>query len=81
MHQSIPSAGIPPKQNAREFFEVVKNPAPGQNFSAKALPLGQENTNPGEYFERSSQFFLLIGVEILEFCRNQTFKKTGRLIF
>ena len=46
MHQSIPSAGIPPGQTPREFFEVVKNPAPEQNFSAKALPPGQENTNP-----------------------------------
>ena len=61
------------------FFEVVNSPAPGQNFSAKARPPGQEKTYPGEYFERSSQLFLLIGVEILEFCRNQFLKRTGRL--
>ena len=79
MHQSIPSANIPPSKPAGKFFEAVKSPAPVQNFSAKARPLGQENTYPGEDFERPSQLFLLIGVEILEFCRNQTLKRTGRL--
>ena len=78
MHQLIPSASIP-EQTPGVFFEVVKSPAPGQIFSAKARPPGQENTYPREYFERSSQLFLLIGVEILEFCRNQTLKRTGRL--
>ena len=69
------------------FFEVVTSPAPGQNFSAEARPPGQENTcprdkktpTPGKYFERFSQLFLLIDVEILEFRRNQTLKRTGRL--
>ena len=37
MHQSIPSAK---GQTPGEFFEVVKNPAPEQNFSAKARPPG-----------------------------------------
>ena len=76
MHQSNPSANISPGN----FFEVVKSPAPWQKFSAKAQRPGQENTDPrdkrtptpGEYFERPSQLFLMIGVEILEFCRNQT---------
>ena len=69
MPQSIPGANIPPGN----FFNVVKSPAQGQNFYAKARPLGQQSTYlPGEYFRRSSQPFLLIGVEILEFCRNQT---------
>ena len=46
MHQSIPSANIPPGK----FFEVVKSPAPGQNFSAKARPPGQGNTYPRGVF-------------------------------
>ena len=56
------------------FFKVVKSPAPGQNFSAKALPLGQKSTYPKEYFRRStcSQHFLLISIKILQFWRNQT---------
>ena len=69
----------PPGKPPGNFCEVVNSPAPGQNFSAKARPPGQEKTYPGEYFERSSQLFLLIGVEILEFCRNQFLKRTGRL--
>ena len=44
MRQSIPSANIPPGQTPGEFFEVVKSPALGQNFSTKARPLGRENT-------------------------------------
>ena len=70
-----PFPGKPPGN----FFEVVKSPAPGQNFSAKARPQGKKAPTPGEYFRRSSQPFLLIGVEILRFCRNQTLKKIGRL--
>ena len=66
MYQSIPSAKIP----QGKFFEVVKSPALGQYFSAKVRAPGQENTYPGEYFERSSQLFLLIDVKILEFWRN-----------
>ena len=69
----------PPGRPPGKFFKVVKNPPPGQNFSAKARPPGQEIPTPGEYCERSSQLFLLVGVEILEFCRNQTLKRTGRL--
>ena len=70
----------PPSLLPEELFEVIKSPAPGQNFSAKAQPPGDKKTpTPREYFERSSQLFLLICVEILEFCRNQTIKRTGRL--
>ena len=65
MHQSIPNANIP-RQIPGECFEVVKSPNPGQNFSAKARPLGQETPTPGEYFERSSHLFLLIFMEILQ---------------
>ena len=78
MHQSIPSANFP-RAKPREFFEVVKSPATGQNFSAKARPRDKKTSTPGEYFERSSHLFLLIGFEILEFCRYQTLKRTGRL--
>ena len=69
-----------------EFLEVVKSPVPGQNFSAKARPsgrktpaLGTKNTYPREYFRRSGQPFLLTGVEIFGFCRNQTLKRIERL--
>ena len=72
MHQSIPSMTTPPPGG---FSEAVKSPTPGQNFPAKARPPGQKTPFPGEYFRRSSQPFLLIGIEILEFCRNQTLKR------
>ena len=59
----------PPGKAQENFFEAVKSLALGQNFSAKARSPGQENTYPrGTDFERSSQLFLLIGIEILEFC-------------
>ena len=61
------------------FFEVVVSPALGQNFPAKAWPSGQKIPTLGEYVRRSSQPFLLIGTEILGFCRNQTLKRIGRL--
>ena len=41
MPQSIPGANIPPGKLPGNFFNVVKSPAPGQNFYAKARPLGQ----------------------------------------
>ena len=47
MHQSIPSANIPP---LGKLFEVVKSPSPGQNFPAKAWPPGQGNTYPRGVF-------------------------------
>ena len=61
------------------FFEVVKSPAPGQNFLQKHGPQEKETPMPEEYLERYSQLSLLIGVEILEFCRTQTLKRTERL--
>ena len=79
MHQSIPSANIP-RQTPGEFFWGSQKPCPGQNFPAKARPLGQKKPpTPGEYFRRSSQPFLLIDIEIPGFCRNQTLKRIGRL--
>ena len=51
MHQSIPKpTSPPPRQTTGECFEAVKSAAPGQNFSAKEGPLGQENTNPRGVF-------------------------------
>ena len=79
MHQSIPSANIPPGQTPGEIFKVVKSPARGKIFLQKHGPRGKETPTPGEYFRRSGQLFLLIGVEILGFCRNQTQKRIGRL--
>ena len=82
MHQSNPSANIPPPgKPPGNFFEVVKSPAPGQNFPAKARPPGQKTPTPGEYFRRSSQPFLLTGVEILGFFRNQRLKRIERLSY
>ena len=76
MHLSIPSANVPPGHTLGDFSEVVKSPAPGQNFCAKARPPGEKSA----YVRRiSSQPFLLIGVEILELCRNQTLKRIERL--
>ena len=77
MHRSIPSANIPPP--SPESFKVVKSPARGKIFLQEHGPRDKKTSTPWEYFERSSQLFLLIGVEILEFCRNQTLKRTGRL--
>ena len=68
----------PPPGN---FFEVVKSPAPGQNFPAKARPRGKKTPTPGEYFRRSSQPFLLTGVAILGFFRNQRLKRIERLSY
>ena len=62
-----------------KFFEVVKSLIPRQNFPAKARPPGQKNTYPRGVFMKSSQPFLLTGVEILGFCRNQSLKRIGRL--
>ena len=60
------------------IFWGSQSPAPGQKFSAKG-PWDKKAPAPEEYFGRSSQPFLLIGVEILEFWRNQTLKRIGRL--
>ena len=87
LNASINSKREHPRQTPGEFFEVVKSPAPGQNFSAEALPPGTKNTyprgqktpTPGSTFRRSGQPFLLTGVKIFGFCRNQTLKRIGRL--
>ena len=81
MHQSIPSANIPPPgANPRgNFLRWSKALPRGKIFLQKHGPQGKETPTPWEYFRRSGQFFLLIGVEILGFCRNQTQKRIGRL--
>ena len=81
MHQSIPSANIPPPQANPwgNFLRWSKALPRGKIFLQKHGPRGKETPTPGEYFRRSGQLFLLIGVEILGFCRNQTSKRIGRL--
>ena len=69
----------PPRQTPGEFFWGGQKPCPGKNFPAKARPPGQKTPTPGEYFRRSRQPFLLTGIEILGFGRNQTLKRTVRL--
>ena len=69
-----------PGQAPGEFFEVVKSPCQGAKFSCKSTAPGAKTPAPCmEYFRRSYQPFLLTGVEILGFCRNQILKRTGRL--
>ena len=80
MHQSIPSTNIPPRADPRgNFLKWSKTLPRGKIFLQKHDPRDKKIPTPGEYCERSSQLFLLVGVEILEFCRNQTLKRTGRL--
>ena len=61
MHQSIPSANIP-RAMPRNFFEVVKGPFRGQNFSPVS----------GERFKRSSKPCLLIMSKFRSSTENQT---------
>ena len=61
-----------PRANPRGIFWGGQKPCPKAKFSCKS-------TVPGEYFRRSSQPFLLTGVEILGFCRNQSLKRIGRI--
>ena len=80
MHQSIPSTNIPPRADPRgNFLKWSKTLPRGKIFLQKQGPRDKKIPTSGEYCERSSQLFLLVGVEILEFCRNQTLKRTGRL--
>ena len=72
MHQSIPSANIPPGKPPGKFLRWSKALPRGKIFLQKHGPRSKETPTPGEYFRRSGQLFLLIGVEILGFCRNQT---------
>ena len=53
MHQSIPSDNILPGKPPRNFFEVVKSPAPGQNFYAKHGPRDKKATCPRGMFSTS----------------------------
>ena len=63
----------PPRANPRgNFLRWSKALPRGKIFLQKHGPRGKETPTPGEYFRRSRQLFLLIGVEILGFCRNQT---------
>ena len=63
MHQSIPSTDIPPSKPPGNFLEVVRIPAPGQNCSAKGTAPRTKRPSPREYFRKSNQPFLLIGIE------------------
>ena len=74
-YASSNSKGEHPPVNPLGTFEVVYSPARGKIFLQKYGPRDKKPT-PGEYFRRS---FLLIGVEIWRFCRNQTLKRIGRL--
>ena len=68
------------RQIPEEFVGGGQKPCPRAKFFWKSTANGDKKTpTPREYFERSSQLFLLIGVEILQFCRNQTLQRTGRL--
>ena len=52
MHQSIPSANIPPPgKPPGNFFEVVKSPAPGQNFPSTARARGKKHLPLGSILE------------------------------
>ena len=70
----------PPRADPRGNFLKWWKPCHGAKFFCKSTAPGtRKYLPPGEYCERSSQLFLLVGVEILEFCRNHTLKRTGRL--
>ena len=66
----------PPRGNFLRWSKALPR---GKIFLQKHGPRGKETPTLGEYFRRSGQLFLLIGVEILGFCRNQTWKRIGRL--
>ena len=70
----------PPRADPRgNLFKWSKTLPRGKIFLQKHGPRDKKTPTPGEYCERSSQVFLLVGVEILAFFRNQTLKRTGRL--
>ena len=69
----------PPWANPRGIFSRWSKALPRAKFSCKSMAPGQKTSTPEEYLRRSSQPFLLTGVEILGFCRSQTLKRTGRL--
>ena len=70
----------PPRADPRGIFLRWSKALPrGKIFLQKHDPQGKKTPIAGEYFRRSSQLFLLICVEILGFCSNQTLKRIGRL--
>ena len=70
----------PPQANPWGIFLRWSKALPwGKLFLQKHSPWGKKTPSPKEYFRRSSQPFLLIGIQILRFCRNQTLKRIGRL--
>ena len=73
-HQHPPRAD--PRGNFLKWSKILPR---GKIFLQKHGPRDKKIPTPGEYCERSSQLFLLVGVEISKFCRNQTLKRTGRL--
>ena len=82
MHQSNPSANIPPWANPRAIFLRWSKSLPqGKIFLQKHDPRGKKTPTPREYFRRSSQPFLLTSVEILGFFRNQRLKRIERLSY
>ena len=63
MHQSIPSTNIPPGLTPREFFKVVKFPAPGQKMFCEITAPGQKidkNPAPGDNFVDLQDNFAMI---------------------
>ena len=63
MHQSIPSTNIPPGLTPREFFKIVKFPAPGQKIFAKLRPRDKKidkNPTPGDNFVDLQDNFAMI---------------------
>ena len=81
MHQSNPSANIPPGKSPGNFLRWSKALPRGKIFLQKHGPRGKKTPTPGEYFRRSSQPFLLTGDEILGFFRNQRLKRIERLSY
>ena len=72
----------PPWANPRGIFLRWSKALPrGKIFLQKHGPRGKKTPTPGEYFRRSSQPFLLTGVEILGFFRNQRLKRIERLSY
>ena len=57
----------PPGTPPGKFFEWSKTLPQGKVFLQKHGPRDKKIPTPREYCERSSQLFLLVGVEILEF--------------
>ena len=61
-----PTSPLPGK-----LLEVVGSPAPGQKFSAKAQPPGQNSIYPRTYFRKSSKHCLLISSKFQSFTESK----------